>query len=169
MHLRILSCFDISNNYLGSHCCNNVFQRWSLFPLLHSVFQRWSLFPLLQQCVPTMISVPIVATMCSNDCLGSHCCNSVFQRWSRFPLLQQCVPKMVSVPTVATMCSNDGLDSHCCNSVSQQWSRFHCCNRVLQRWSLFPLLQQCVPTMTPGRVDLWLLKKKRDRQIWTGP
>jgi hypothetical protein len=43
----------------------------------------------LQKCDPTMTSIGIVATMCSNNHFGTQCCNSVFQKWPRFTMLQQ--------------------------------------------------------------------------------
>jgi hypothetical protein len=45
----------------------------------------------------------------------------------------------ISIPTVETMRPNTGLGYRCCNNVFNDLE--------------LPLLQQCVPTMTPGRVD----------------
>jgi hypothetical protein len=43
-----------------------------------------------------------------------------------------------------------------------------CYNNVFQQWHLFPLLQQCVPTMTPVmRVPSF--HENTSRQIWMGP
>jgi hypothetical protein len=39
-------------------------------------------------CEPTMISAPIVATMCPNNVFGFHCWNNVFQQSPRLLLLQ---------------------------------------------------------------------------------
>jgi hypothetical protein len=61
------------------------------------------------QVFPTIISVPIVATMYSNNELGSHCYNSVPTMTSIPTVALQCIPTMTSFPIVPTMFSNDTL------------------------------------------------------------
>jgi hypothetical protein len=42
------------------------------------VIQQWPRFKLLHHCAPTVTSVRIAATMCSNSGLGSHCSKQVW-------------------------------------------------------------------------------------------
>jgi hypothetical protein len=81
------------NNGIHGHYCDNMIRRHCCERTVTSIPISATLCSnnyLCLKCVQTMASDPIVATVCSINNLGSHFSNCVFQQWPWFPLLQQC-------------------------------------------------------------------------------
>jgi hypothetical protein len=79
------------NNGMQGYCCDNVIRC---------------------HCSETTVTtVYIIATMCSNKCLDSHCCNNVFQQLPRLPELELLFQQWSWSPLLQQMCFNSDTGS----------------------------------------------------------